>query len=199
MRRMTTVDRATNTTMIREITLSSTTGVNVETYFPKTEDSNNDEKVIENQNKILNNLTNVVGTLAAITDRQTSTFNESDYVYKTLIFPIENLDTVIKYYPIMDGEKVIPNGSVIKDMILNITSPFKIGTVVSIVFNTQTLATITIRDESVQTYSIPIKKIINYVNDDSNNLNLRVGAPDGTDNSEAVATAEITIGYRAEI
>lgn len=199
MRRIITTDHATNTKMVREITLSSTTGINVETYYPKTESSNNDEKVIENQNQILDKLTNAVQSLTDIADRQISSIDESDYIYKTIHIPIMDLVTPIRYIALCNGDTHIPEGSYIKSMKLNITNPFQIGTVISVLFNTQTLALITIRDTSVLTYDMPIKKVLTFDESDSNNLNLRIGAPENVNNGEAVAVAEITIGYRSEI
>ena len=199
MRRIVTTDHSNNTKMVREITLSSTTGINVETYFPNIDSANNDEKVIENQNQILNKLTNAVQSLTDIADRQISAIDESDYIYKTIRIPIVDLTAPIRYFALCSGDSHIPEGSYIKSLKLNITNPFQIGTVISLLFNTQTLGLVTIRDTSILTYDMPIKKVLTFDQSDSNNMNLRVGAPENIDNSEAIAVAEITIGYRNEI
>ena len=185
----------------KEITLSSTTGLNKESYIDVEASENTENDKVDVQNQILSGVVESINQLTKIVNnmndqKQTDT---SNMIFKTVDVEIDNINARIQYIGVNNDGVPIPNNTYLKSLKLDVEKPFFIGTKIILFFNNTIFATINIRDASIPSYEMNINKYIEYVDGASNNMNLQItfdpGDTEIEDIESAKATLHLTLGY----
>ena len=185
----------------KEITLSSTTGLNKESYIDVEASENTENDKVDVQNQILSGVVESINQLTKIVNnmndqKQTDT---SNMIFKTVDVEIDNINARIQYIGVNNDGVPIPNNTYLKSLKLDVEKPFFIGTKIILFFNNTIFATINITDTSIPSYEMNINKYIEYVDGASNNMNLQItfdpGDTEIEDIESAKATLHLTLGY----
>ena len=185
----------------KEITLSSTTGLNKESYIDLKASENTENDKVDVQNQILSGVVESINQLTKIVNnmndqKQTDT---SNMIFKTVDVEIDNINARIQYIGVNNDGVPIPNNTYFKSLKLDVEKSFFIGTKIILFFNNTIFATINITDTSIPSYEMNINKYIEYVDGASNNMNLQItfgpGDTEIEDIESAKATLHLTLGY----
>ncbi len=177
MRRILNNDVKSGYTTVTEITLSSTTGVNKESYISMPRSTDTDKSNATAQTNLLTGIVDSVGQLTKIVDSiniQKQMPDESSLTDKMIDVTIDEVTTAKKYIAVNNESNVIPNNTLVKSVKLDIENQFPVGSTITLFFNSTILAKINVRDSSVETYELKINKYIKYEDNEGNNMNIEV-------------------------
>ena len=187
MRRILNTDIESGYTAVTEITLSSTTGVNKESYVSMPRSTDTDKSNAAAQTNLLTGIVDSVGQLTKIVDSinmQNQKPDQSSLTDKMIDVLIDNVKTARKFISVNSDTVMIPNNTLIKGVKLDIEKQFPVESTFTLFFNSTILAKINIRDSSVETYELKINKYIKYSDTDGNNMNIEVCADPGDPTTE---------------
>lgn len=199
MRRLINHDEKSGYTTIRELTLSSTTGVNRESYISLPSSDNTENDKADTQVNLLNG---IVDSLSKIADninaqKQGST-PASNMIIKTIDVDIDNIASVRQFISVNNETVSIPDNTLIKSIKLDIERSFPVDTQFVLFFNNEILATINVVDSTIHTYEMQLDKTIIYSANMGNNMNIEVftdpGDPSSKGWTSAKATMHLTVG-----
>ena len=185
----------------KEITLSSTTGLNKESYIDLKASENTENDKVDVQNQILSGVVESINQLTKIVNNMNDQkpTDISNMIFKTVDVEIDNINARIQYIGVNNDGVPIPNNTYLKSLKLDVEKPFFIGTKIILFFNNTIFATINITDTSIPSYEMNINKYIEYVDGASNNMNLQITFDPGDNEIEdiesAKATLHLTLGY----
>ena len=201
MRRIHIHDTSSGYTSVKEITLSSTSGVNKETYMDLSTSANTENDKANVQSQILSGVVESINQLTKIVNNMNDQkpTDVSNMIFKTVDVEIDNINARIQYIGVNNDGVPIPNNTYLKSLKLDVEKPFFIGTKIILFFNNTIFATINITDTSIPSYEMNINKYIEYVDGASNNMNLQITFDPGDNEIEdiesAKATLHLTLGY----
>ena len=188
MRRIHIHDISSGYTSVKEITLSSTSGVNKETYMDLSTSANTENDKANVQNQILSGVVESINQLTKIVNNMNDQklTDVSNMIFKTVDVEIDNINARIQFIGVNNDGVPIPNNTYFKSLKLDVEKPFFIGTKIILFFNSTIFATIN-------------NKYIEYVDGASNNMNLQItfdpGDTEIEDIESAKATLHLTLGY----
>ena len=201
MRRISNFDVKSGYVVKKEITLSSTTGLNKESYIDVEASENTENDKVDIQSQILSGVVESINQLTKIVNNMNDQkpTDVSNMIFKTVDVEIDNINARIQYIGVNNDGVPIPNNTYLKSLKLDVEKPFFIGTKIILFFNSTIFATINIRDASIPSYEMNINKYIEYVDGASNNMNLQItfdpGDTEIEDIESAKATLHLTLGY----
>lgn len=177
MRRILINDVKSGYTTVTEITLSSTTGVNKESYISMPRSTDTDKSNATAQTNLLTGIVDSVGQLTKIVDSinmQKQMPDESSLTDRMIDVIIDEVTTARKFISVNTESIIIPNNTLVKSIKLAIENQFPVGSTITLFFNSTILAKINVRDSSVESYELKINKYIKYEDNEGNNMNIEV-------------------------
>lgn len=177
MRRILNNDVKSGYTTVTEITLSSTTGVNKESYISMPRSTDTDKSNATAQTNLLTGIVDSVGQLTKIVDSinmQKQMPDESSLTDRMIDVAIDDVTTARKFISVNTESIIIPNNTLVKSIKLAIENQFPVGSTITLFFNSTILAKINVRDSSVESYELKINKYIKYEDNEGNNMNIEV-------------------------
>ena len=177
MRRILNNDVKSGYTTVTEITLSSTTGVNKESYISMPRSTDTDKSNATAQTDLLTGIVDSVGQLTKIVDSinmQKQMPDESSLTDRMIDVIIDEVTTARKFISVNTESIIIPNNTLVKSIKLDIENQFPVGSTITLFFNSTILAKINVRDSSVESYELKINKYIKYEDNEGNNMNIEV-------------------------
>ena len=201
MRRIINHDLSSGYVTVKELTLSSTTGVNKETYINLPSSKNTETERADTQSELLSGIVSSVGQLTKIVNsmNEQKNIDETNLTIKVVDVDIDDIKMERQFISVNSDTLTIPNNTLIKDIKLDIEKSFPKDTQFILFFNNTILATIKVIDTSVTTYEMTLNKVISYTSGMGNNMNVEVFTDPGdpyTDNWEsAKAILHITFGF----